>query len=511
MPAVQDLAAESLTLLQVAALAFAALGEVLAVVFVYRILVRGGSPAGNLLWVAIILAAPWLGLLLYYLLPRRLQLRTLERIQRRGQKARENLPEGSDAEPAEELPVESQAAESQSAAMGRAGVGLPATGLVALLQHADVDGECGLCAGNTIEWIPGGEEFFAAAEAAIESAKRQIHCEVYILRADAAGLRFLECLTAAARRGVVVRLLFDSIGSFGLKSKHLAPLREAGGRAVAFLPLLWKRRPFTINLRNHRKSLIVDGEAAFVGGRNIADEYRTGRFRRTMRWLDAMVALRGPAVRRVQGIFVEGWCTATGEVLEDALVPTAPPVVAGLHMAAVASGPDRERQTLWYAIVQAIGDAEQSIELCSPYMLPPPKLFFALETAVARGVRVRLFTNGRRAETAVLYWAQRSFYRRLLAVGVEIHETDADYDHTKLLVVDRRTVLIGSANMDLRSAALNFEIAVVAVDAPDLAREVLGTVEARQQGRHQVREEGLPRNPIIRALDGLASLASPLF
>lgn len=464
---------------QVAALLFAALGEVLALVFVYRVLVRGGSPASTMLWMAVILLAPWLGLLLYYLLPRRLQLRRLRRLRGRGSRLRQrrsrsgNLPDSS------------------------------AFGLRALLG-GDAGG---LEPGNAVEWLPSGEEFLAAAAREIAAARESVHCVVYIFRPDAAGLRFLATLTDAARRGVAVRLLYDSLGSFGLKAAHLAPLRAAGGRAEAFLPLLWKRRPFTVNLRNHRKLLVVDGAVAFVGGRNVGDEYFTDRLGRARLWLDAMVAVRGPVVARLQEVFVEDWYTATEEELPESL-PLPP---AGSAAAAVVcSGPDREVSGLWYALIQAIGEARRSLELCSPYLVPPPMLLFALQLAAARGVRVRIHTNGPKTEAAVLYHAQRSYYGRLLECGIEIHETVDDYSHSKLLVVDDRVVMVGSANLDLRSASLNFELGVVVVDAAPLAAQIRATLEQRAARFRRIRATDLPRAPWWRAVDGFCALLSPL-
>src|SRR5690606_7123486 len=173
-----------------------------------------------------------------------------------------------------------------------------------------------------------------------------------------------------------------------------ARLRAAGGRAEAFLPLLWKRRPFTVNLRNHRKLLIVDGSVAYVGGRNIADEYFTDRLGRARRWLDAMLELRGPVVARLQDVFVEDWCTATDEVLCELPAAPEPPPAGAVDVGVVCSGPDRDESDLWFAMVQAIGDAQQSIELSSPYLVPPPALMLALAIAAARGVTVRVYTNG---------------------------------------------------------------------------------------------------------------------
>jgi cardiolipin synthase len=452
-------------------------GELLAMVFVYRILVRGGSPASNLLWIAIILSLPWLGLLLYYLLPRSIQLRRLRRIRRRGARAREGRAAGGGRD--------------------------DARGLAALFA---ADGA--LCDDNRVEWLAGGEEFFARVEQAIATARRQVHCVVYILRPDATGRRFLDCLTEAAARGVAVRLLYDSFGSLGLEQVHLRALRAAGGRAEAFLPLLWKRRPFTVNLRNHRKLVVVDGATGFLGGRNIGDEYRTDRRGRTQRWLDAMVAVTGPAVERLQDVFAEDWCHATDELL-DGEQPAPEP--AGDDTVGIAcSGPDRAQSRLWFAIVQAITDARHAVEISSPYLLPPPTLLFALQLAVARGVRVRIHTNGPRTEHPVLYFAQRHYYRRLLAAGVEIHETNEDYEHSKLLVADGRTVVVGSANLDLRSAHLNFEIAIVVLDAPRLAAAVLATVAERRAGCRRITERNLPTHPLARAADGFCGLFAPL-
>ncbi len=465
--------------------AVALLGELLAVVFVYRVLVRGGSPASTLLWMAVIVAAPWFGLLLYYLLPRQLQLRRLRRMRVRGARLREVRGRETTVRGNVEPPAGS--------------------GLRSLLAGAD---GFGLVPGNEVVWLSSGESFVAAAIAAIDAARLHVHCVVYILRGDASGQRFLQSLTRAAQRGVRVRLLYDSFGSWGLTAAHLAPLRAAGGRAEAFLPMLWKRRPFTVNLRNHRKLLVVDGELAFVGGRNVGDEYFTDKLGNQRTWLDAMVGVRGPAVERLQDVFVEDWCTATDEVLADTSVPARP--VGAVSLGVVCAGPDRDESDLWFAIVQAIGEARTQVDLSSPYLVPPSTLLFVLQLAVARGVRVRIFTNGPRTEAAILYHAQRSYYARLLAAGIEIHESVDEYNHAKLIVVDSKTVIVGSANLDLRSAHLNFEIAAVVVDAPAVAAEVAATIEARRASFRAVREADLPQRPWTRALDAACGLLSPL-
>lgn len=467
---------------QTAVLAFAALGEVLAVVFVYRVLTRGGSAASTLLWMAVILAAPWFGLLAYYLLPRRLQLRRLRRMRKRGERLREVLPSESGAQPDD---VDGGDLEQL------------------LCVHG------GLTSGNALRWLPGGEDFFSAVEQQVANAERHVHCVVYILRPDATGLRFVATLAEAARRGVQVRLCYDSFGSWGLKARHLAELHAAGGRAVPFLPLFWKRRPFTVNLRNHRKLLVVDGAVGYVGGRNIADEYRLDRLPGGCHWHDAMLELRGPIVDELQAVFVQDWCTASDEVLADTFRPE-PDAVGDARVGVVASGPDLDLAVLWYAFAQAIGEARHTVTLSSPYLVLPQTLLFVMQMASARGVRVRIFTNGPGAEAWLLYHAQRHHYRALLDAGVELFETPKHYNHAKFLVVDGRTVFIGSANMDLRSANLNFELAAVALDAPELAAEVQRTVDERAADFRAVTAEALPHNPLVRLVDGVCGLFSPL-
>ncbi|MBK8099723.1 MAG: cardiolipin synthase [Planctomycetes bacterium] len=471
------------------ALAIAAVGEVLSVVFVLRVLARGGSPSSTVLWVVVILAAPWFGLLAYYLFPRRLQLKRLRRLKERqaqrpsrargfGDLSRRNDADGT---------------------------------LTRLLLRFDDDA---VTDGNAVTWLPSGRDFFDAAAAAIARARRFVHCQTYIFRADATGRRFLELLTAAAARGVEIRLLFDSFGSLGLKNAELQALRTAGGRAEAFLPLLWRRRPFTVNLRNHRKILVVDGEVAFTGGRNIGDEYATDRLGRTRQWLDAMVRIDGPAVARMHHLFAEDWYNATEEdVLAEgrvaALTPVAP-VCGQDRVGVVRSGPDRDVPELWYAMVQAIADARSTVDISSPYVVPPPAFVLAMSVAAARGVRVRVHTNGAKVEAPILYHAQRSYYRELLTAGIEVYETLEDYNHAKVCVVDGRTVLVGSANLDMRSAHLNFEAAVVLPESPALALAILETLGQRCVACRRIREEDLSRDPIRKTIEGLCRLLSPV-
>ncbi|HLU38287.1 MAG TPA: phospholipase D-like domain-containing protein, partial [Planctomycetota bacterium] len=224
----------------------------------------------------------------------------------------------------------------------------------------------------------------------------------------------------------------------------------------------------------------------------------------TMPWLDVMAQVTGPVVGRLHRAFVEDWCHATEEDLSEArYFPRVPPAGQD-RVGVVDTGPDAPSNRLGLVLLQLIAAARQRLDICTPYLIPSPTVLAALELAVRRGVRVRLHTNGRPVENWLLYRAQRSYYAELLAAGVELWESRHAYNHSKMILVDRRYLGIGSPNLDRRSAELNFEIAIVATrsramrDASDLFERRLRTAER------------VTAAPSRSLLDGLCRLASPL-
>lgn len=458
-------------------------GEILSVVFVVRVLSRGGSASVTLAWVLIILAAPYVGLVLYYLLPRRIHMRRLKhRVHRRA------FDSGS--------PRAIASTESE-----------PDDPVLRLLERLAPDS---VTRHNRVELLASGARFAEQACAAIDAATEFVHVQTFILRPDDTGLRFLERLRDAAARGVEVRLLYDSMGSWSLRGRHLRELRRAGGRAAAFLPLLWRRRPFTLNLRNHRKLIVVDSRVAFVGGRNVADEYFTDRLSAKTRWDDVMVRIDGPAAARLHRVFVRDWLNAADEDVSRDEVDAAANADDD-RVGVLATGPDVadvENRLLW-ALMQIIVGAARSIDISSPYLVPAPPVVSALCLAATRGVRVRLHTNGRGVEGFVMHRAQRSNYATLLAAGIEILENNVAYTHAKMVLVDERQLLIGSPNLDWRSSELNFELAVVVTDA-DVCRDARELFERRIEGSDPVTLSSVPSGWFNRSLDGLCRILSPL-
>jgi cardiolipin synthase len=462
----------------------AAVGEIVGLVFVTRVLLRGRSPSATLSWIVVILVTPWIGLVLYYLMPRRLQMRRLKRRKRRLAWVE------SVVDPL--LEPETPSLESDDP-------------LLRLVHRLDDEA---LTAGNTVRLLETGTEFFSEAGEAISQAKKHVHFEAYIFRPDSTGQMLLKLLAEAARRGVEVRLLFDALGSWALRKRHLAELRAAGGRAEPSIPLLWRRRPFTFNLRNHRKLLVVDGKLGFLGGRNVGDEYAKDRFGKKRIWLDTMLRIEGTGVSRLQRVFVEDWWNACAEDL--ALKQYFEAQARGKQMVAVvAGGPDTPTSGLYWTTLQLFSSASSTLDISSPYLVPDATLLNALLLVARRGVRVRIHTNGPSAAHFFVYHAARSYYRMLLEAGAAIWETVGDYNHAKLVLVDGKYCFVGSPNLDARSFELNFEIGAVVIDGP-----VLGAAQRMFENRcakaRKVEAQDLPTRTYQLVFDGLCKLASPV-
>ncbi len=317
--------------------------------------------------------------------------------------------------------------------------------------------------GNRVEVYSHGSDVYDALGAAIDEAKHHVHAEYYLIRNDKTGAWFRDKLARAAARGVTVRLLCDAYGCLGVGATWRRPLRKAGARVGIFLPMRsLLLQP--VNLRNHRKIVIIDGSVAFSGGVNIGDEYH-GKMTKLGQWRDTHFRLEGPAARPLQRVFLQDWFFATGEGVDPNPYFPSPPLVAGdATVAIVPSGPDTRTEAIHRIFFAAIAAARERVWITTPYFVPDAPMVVALEVAAMRGLDVKLILPGR-SNHRVTFHAGRSFYEQLLEAGVRIHEYTPGMIHAKTMVVDGRIVLLGSANMDMRSFRLNFEVHTLIHDA----------------------------------------------
>jgi cardiolipin synthase A/B len=299
-------------------------------------------------------------------------------------------------------------------------------------------------------------EFYSALETRIREARHHVHLEFYIWNGDETGAKFLKLLTEAVRRGVIVRLLLDGVGSHAFTEDLLKDFTAAGGHFSWFQSLDPKRNRFFLNLRNHRKLQIVDGAHAFVGGMNIGREYE-GLDPVLGHWRDVQAEADGPVVSELQDVFADDWFFATGEKISAAaFFPVAAgPVRHVVHV--VLGGPDRRNEPISKSIVSLLNEASERVWIATGYFVPDDTVLAALEIAAGRGVDVRLLISEKN-DHPWLVVVGRSYYGQLLAAGVRIFEYSAGINHAKVMLADSRWSMVGSANLDYRSMRLNFEL-----------------------------------------------------
>ena len=360
-------------------------------------------------------------------------------------------------------------------------------------------------AGSAIAVLRNGDEAYPKMIAAVEGAQHSVALSSYLFRADAAGNGFIEALMQAARRGVEVRVLIDGFGGGYFRSAAFHRLRRAGVPAARFLhsPLPW-RMPF-LNLRNHRKILGVDGRIVFTGGLNIGAENLVLRHPRRPVF-DTHFEMQGPIVAQLIDVFADDWLFSTGQRLAgEAWFPVLKP--SGETVArVVTSGPDQDLEKIEFLILAAVGCARTSVKVMTPYFLPDGRLITALALASLRGVEVDVILPEHSNHPA-LDWAAPVQFEPLLSAGCRIWTHPPPFDHSKLMTVDGLWGLIGSANWDVRSFRLNFELDVEVYHSELVLQlnELISNHQGRQVTAATLGQRSLP----VRLRDSAARLMLP--
>jgi cardiolipin synthase len=310
---------------------------------------------------------------------------------------------------------------------------------------------------------------YDAILAAVGDARRHINLEYFIFRSDETGRRLLELLTAKAKAGVQVRVLFDSVGTRGLGRRALQPLCDAGGKTAYFLPLNPMRSRLRVNLRNHRKIVVVDGAVGFTGGMNIGDEY-LGKDLRFGYWRDQVLRLEGPGVAGLQRIFMEDWDFAADETLSGS--DYFPPLdkAGDAVVQVVESGPDQELNSIREIVFAAILSARERLWMASPYFVPDTGILDAIRLASYRGVDVRLLCL-LHPDKYMAFYAAHYYWSDLMRVGMKVYQYAKGMMHSKVFLVDGQWGMVGSANLDNRSLHLNFEAGCI-LHTPALVAEL---------------------------------------
>ncbi len=425
----------------------------LALVFLAHILRTRRPPQSTIAWVLTILLVPYLGVPLYLMFGGRKMSRL----------ARGKMPIYSGRDEPFHVPE-------------------PGGGTERLLRTFGVPPAT---VGNTVKFVSNGEVAFQEVVRLIDQAREFIHITTYILCDDPVGRDVVERIARRAREGVTVRILIDDVGSWRLKRRVIEPLIQAGGEVAWFMPLLHIPFRGRSNLRNHRKILIVDGEEALTGGMNLAEEY-LGPRPNPERWVDVSLVVRGPSVKDLDAVFCSDWLFATERTFahrepaptsEPVPDPDAPQVIphGGTPVQVVASGPDVLGDPLYESLVTLIFAAKRRIWIATPYFVPDEILVRALELAARRGLDVRLVVPYRSNHvTADL--ARYGYLRQIHEAGAKILRYRPVMIHAKVTLIDDEVGIVGSANMDMRSLFLNYEVALF-LFSPARAQDLISWFE----------------------------------
>ncbi len=455
-----------------------ALGLVFAICVTIHSLLQKRDVAAAVGWIGLVWFAPILGAIVYVVFG-------VNRVRRRARQLRPQ-DEDPDGRSTPTLP----GTESELDALGR--------GISRITARP-------LLPGTRVQAFQNGDQAYPPMLEAIAAARHSIGLSSYIFRDDIWGGRFIAALAEASGRGVAVRVLIDGIGGGWLRSPAYRRLSRAGVPAARFMhsPLPW-RMPF-INLRSHKKILVVDGAVGFTGGMNIADE-NVMATRPAVPVQDLHFRIDGPVVGQLMEAFAQDWQFATGEDLEGAAWFPAVPHGSGALARVIDSGPDEDLEKVEFAVLQAVACARKSIALMTPYFLPDERLITALSLAAMRGVSVQIVLP--QASNHVLVdWATRANIGPLLSDGVRIWRSPPPFHHSKLMVVDGEWCLIGSCNWDIRSFRLNFELCMEIYDSALAA--VLTELMQQSRGKPLMQAELNDRKLVVRLRDAAARLMLP--
>ncbi|MFZ9003463.1 MAG: cardiolipin synthase [Robiginitalea sp.] len=360
---------------------------------------------------------------------------------------------------------------------------------------------------NELELLKDGENTFKRIFEALQAAEESIHVQYYIFEEGELADRLLELFVRKEAAGVEVRLIYDSIGSLSLSRGYLKRLRNAGIEVHNFLPYRFGKFLTSLNYRNHRKIIVVDGKIAFTGGINISDKYLKGD-RHLGMWHDMHLMVRGHAAHQLDAVFINDWELVSGKRLEiKAPAYKTPP--GSNRVQILATGPDDDFPLMEQLYFSLINSARSRIYITNPYIIPSHAIMTALHTAALSGVDVRLMVSAQ-ADSAVVTWCVRSYFQRFLRAGIRIFLYPEGFLHSKIITVDDAMCTIGTANVDDRSFQHNYEVNAVIYQS-GTARELRNYFEADSKKSIELEYDTFRQRPWrYRLAEGAARTVSPL-
>ena len=468
--------------------ALSVLVVVLSLAALFHLLTRHRDPRSAAFWVALVLLSPVAGACFYAMFG-------INFVRRRGRQYRDSIgPAYREPAPACPLFVHGDATLAESDC--------------SLAVTLDRISRFHFTAGNDLTPLINGDEAMPAMLEAIHGAKTTVALASYIFEAHDIGADFVSALAAAHARGVQVRVIVDDAGTRYSWPPVTRELARHGVPVRRFMPNRFIVRLITMNLRNHKKLLIVDGCLAFTGGMNIREGNMISR-NPPHPVRDLHFRVTGPVVAQLQRVFAEDWSFCEGEVLDEKLwFPEIAPT-GQTHALGIIDGPDEDMEVMPTALFAALNAARHRVCILTPYFLPPPILMAALKLCATRGVEVSILTPARN-NIPFVAWAAHTLYPELLEAGCRIYESPPPFDHSKILLIDDAWSCIGSTNWDPRSLRLNFEFNL-ACHNPVFAARMLRIFEEKKAESNELSIAMLEARTLPERLrDGFARLFIPM-
>ena len=363
---------------------------------------------------------------------------------------------------------------------------------------------------NEVDVYYNGVDKFKQLIKDLKNAKKFIHIQYYIIRPDRLGKKIMSILEEKAAEGVEVRFLVDSMGSYKVTKRSLKNFTKNGGKFEIFFPGILPHVNTRINYRNHRKMVIIDGEYGYTGGFNVGDEY-IGEDKHIGFWRDTHIRIRGEAVNDLTDRFLLDWCYASGEEIDDfsKFYPEKPIRDGDIAIQIVTSGPDHNEEYIKNAYMKMINNAKKYVYLETPYFVPDSPMLEALKLSALSGVDVRLIIPGK-PDHVFMKWAASAYIGDLLNAGAKVYLYQNGFIHAKTIVADGKVCTVGTANMDMRSYCLNFEVNAFIYDdrvANNLETQFFKDIE---DCKVMTKEEYDKRNISLRIRESIIRLISPI-
>jgi len=440
-------------------------------------------------WVSVCLFFPLFGPLLYYMFGiNRIQTQAQKLVGRRSFRFKVGYERGDVKEHAgaEDMPVVGQQ-------------------LAPFVRVSDNVTSYPLTAGNHIVALKNGEQAYPAMLAAINTARKRVLLVTYLFESDSVGKSFVAALIAAHQRGVEVRVIIDGVGEFYSWPRLSRKLRKAGIQVAHFLPPKIFPPSFTINLRNHRKLLLLDSSVGFTGGMNIGARHLLESNIKNPT-VDLHFQLSGPVVSQLESVFIEDWRFITHENIQTLTVQDKEK--GTVFCRSISDGPNEDLDKISLTMMGAISAAQDNVFIITPYFLPSREMISSLQSAALRGVDVAIILP-QQSNLRFIDWATRNLLWELLQHGVKVYYQPPPFAHTKLFVVDGVYAQIGSANLDPRSLRLNFELNLEIYSAEFVEQLADYIRSIRQTSREITLKEVDERHLLVRLRDAACWLFMP--